>query len=120
LTYALNVAYDEHLAERVRRALARERAVVEKNMFGGLTFVVRGHMCCGVVGNELMLRVGPDLYDEALQRPYTREMDFTGRSLRGMVYVGPKGVRDDASVRAWVADATAYVRTLPARPERQT
>jgi hypothetical protein len=89
-------------------------------MFGGLTFMVRGHMCCGVVGDELMLRVGPDRYDEALERPHAREMDFTGRALKGMVYVGPKGVRDDASVVTWVADAATYVRTLPARPERQT
>jgi hypothetical protein len=114
------VAYDEHLAERVRRAIARERGVVEKQMFGGLTFMVRGHMCCGVVGSELMLRVGPDRYEDALARPHAREMDFTGRSLKGMVYVGAKGVRDDASVRTWVAEAAAYVRTLPARAERQT
>jgi hypothetical protein len=86
-------------------------------MLGGLTFMVHGHMCCGVVGEELMLRVGPDRYDDALDRPHTREMDFTGRSLKGMIYVGPEGLRDDGAVRAWVSEAAAFVRTLPVRPD---
>ena len=87
------MAYDEKLADRVREVLQRRRGVSEKKMFGGLAFLVNGHMACGVQGDDLMVRVGPDAYDAALKKAGTRPMDFTGRPLKGMVYVGPRGHR---------------------------
>ena len=87
------MAYDEKVAERVRVVLGKRRQVVERKMFGGLAFMVNGHMCCGVLKDELMLRVGPDRYETVLKRKHAREMDFTGRALRGMVYVHPDGFR---------------------------
>jgi TfoX/Sxy family transcriptional regulator of competence genes len=75
---------------------------VEKKMFGGLTFMVAGRMACGVVHDELMVRVGPDGHDAALAEPHTRPMDFTGRPMRGMVYVDPAGVASDADLASWL------------------
>lgn len=82
-------------------------------MFGGLAFMVHGHMAAGVLANDLMVRVGPDAYDEALAQPHARPMDFTGRPMRGLVYVGPAGTSDEASLAAWVERGLAFVDTLP-------
>lgn len=107
------MAYDERLAERVREALKRRRGVSEKKMFGGLAFLVNGHMACGVQGDDLMVRVGPDAYDSALKKAGARPMDFTGRPLKGMIYVGPRGHRRAPSLQAWVERGLSYVRSLP-------
>jgi TfoX/Sxy family transcriptional regulator of competence genes len=114
------VAYDEILADRVRDVLAGEPGLSERKMFGGLAFMLDGHMCCGLVGDRLMLRLGADETAKALRLPYVAPMDFTGRPMSGMVYVAADGVRGRA-LRAWVMKATAFVRTLtpkrPATPE---
>ena len=107
------MAIDERLADRVRRALAGRRHLSEKRMFGGLSFLIRGNTCCGIVGHELMVRVGPDRYEAALARKHAREMDFTGRPLRGYVYVGRPGLRSSASLRTWVDQGVDFARSLP-------
>ncbi len=107
------MAYDEKLADRVREVLARRRGVTEKKMFGGLAFMVNGHMTCGVLGEDLMVRVGPDAYEAALKRVGCRPMDFTGRAMKGMVYVSPRGHRRKASLEAWVKMGLSYARSLP-------
>ncbi len=107
------MAYDEGVAERLRDVFGERVGVVEKKMFGGLAFMVSGHMCCGIVGDTLMARVGPEQYDGALARPHAREMDFTGRSMKGFVYVGPEGFETDESLRSWVETCEAFVRSLP-------
>jgi len=107
------VAYDEKLANRVREALARRRGISEKKMFGGLCFLVDGHMACGIIGDQLVVRVGPDAYEEALTKPGAREMDFTGRAMKGMVYVGPRGHGRVPSLKAWVERGLVYARSLP-------
>jgi TfoX/Sxy family transcriptional regulator of competence genes len=112
------MAFDERLAERVRVALAAVPGVTEKHMFGGLCFLVRGNMCCGIVGDTLMVRVGPDAYDDALARPHAREMDFTGRALRGMVYVAPEGVRAKRSLDAWVRRGSDFATSLPPKTKQ--
>ena len=114
------MAYSETLAERVRRLLARQRPVSERRMFGGLAFMVRGHMCCGIQGERLMARVGPERYDKALKWPHARPMDFTGKPIRGFVYVQPAGLKTAAQLRRWVSASVAYVRSAPpkTRPAR--
>lgn len=108
------MAYDEALADRVRDALVAESDVREQKMFGGLAFMVRGHMCVGLLADELMVRVGPDGYDGALRRAGVREMDFTGRPMRGIVMVAPTALRGRA-LRSWVERGLEFVGTLPAR-----
>lgn len=82
-------------------------------MFGGLAFLVDGKMCCGVIGKDLVLRLGEEGTVRALGRAHTREMDFTGRSLKTMVYVAPGGYRRETDLRRWVGRAIEYVRSLP-------
>lgn len=114
------MAYDETLAERIREALAGER-LDEIKMMGGLCFMVGGHMALGIVGDELMVRVGPEGYERALGRVHAREMDFTGRSMKGFVFVAPAGIKTKRSLASWVAPAAAFAKSLPpkrAKPRR--
>ncbi len=112
------MAYDEQLATRIRDVLSHRPEVVEKRMFGGLCFMVNGAMCCGLTATDFMVRVGPDQYEAALTRPHARPMDFTGRPLRGMVYVAPEGLRTKAALAAWVDRALAFVLATPAAAPR--
>ncbi len=109
------MAYDEQLADRIRRAAGDELGVGEKKMFGGLCFLLHGNMAFGVVGDELMVRVGPDAWAEALRQPHAREMDFTGRSMKGFVYVGVDGLAEDADLQAWLDRGVAFAGSLPAK-----
>ena len=106
------MAYDEQLAERVRDVLPDPAAVREQKMFGGLAFMAGGHMFCGIMKDELMLRVGPETAEQALTRRHVRPMDFTGRPMKGMVLVGKDGLRG-AALRRWVDTAMAFARDLP-------
>ncbi len=107
------MAYDEGLAQRIREMLEDRPGASEKRMFGGLCFLIHGNMVAGVVGSELMVRVGAEAYDEALAHPDAREMDFTGRALRGMVYVAEDGIAEDADLRAWLERGLRYAESLP-------
>ena len=109
------MAYDEGLAQRVREILEGQRGIREKKMFGGLAFLLRGNMCCGVVTGDLMVRVGPDAYEDALAQRHAREMDFTGRPLKGMVYVSSGGIEDDEDLDGWVTRGVAFAGSLPAK-----
>jgi TfoX/Sxy family transcriptional regulator of competence genes len=107
------VAFDEGLAERIREQVGDDPAISERKMFGGLCFLVSGNMSFGVLGSEIMVRVGPDAYDESLAQPHAREMDFTGRSMRGMVYVDEHGIAEDDDLRAWLDRGLAFASSLP-------
>lgn len=109
------MVYDEALADRVRSVLDSHPEVVERRMFGGLAFLLRGNLCCGVLGTELMVRVGPEGYDEALRQPHARPMDFTRRPVRGLVYVERSGIADDGDLRRWVDRGARYAGSLPAK-----
>ena len=106
------MAYDEQLAARVRTLLANRTDVSERKMFGGLTFMVSGHMCCGVNRDELIVRLDPDGEDDALAKPHARPMDFTGRPMRGFVTVKPDGL-EGAQLNRWVQEAVARAESLP-------
>jgi TfoX/Sxy family transcriptional regulator of competence genes len=106
------MAYDETLAARVRLALTGERAS-EKRMMGGLCFMVRGNMCAGVTKNQLMVRVGADAYQRALKLKHAAPMEFTGKPLRGFVFVLPEGVTTQRAVDTWIKRGLNFVATLP-------
>lgn len=107
------MAYDEGIAERLREIFAERDDIVEKKLFGGIAFMHRGNMCCGITDDLLMARVGPDAYEESLERPHAREMDFTGKALKGFVYVEPAGFAEDAELCEWVAICEAFSGALP-------
>lgn len=107
------MAYDEALAERIRRALTPRPDMYEKKMFGGLAFMLRGNMCCGVVKDMLMLRLGNEGAAAALSEPHTRPMDFTGKPLKSMVYVDPPGIESDDKLYRWIKRAADFAETLP-------
>lgn len=107
------MAYDEALADRVRETLGPRPDLSERKMFGGLCLMTGGHMFCGILGDELMLRLGPDAAEAALERPHVRPMDFTGRPMKGMVYVEPAGFRDEQALRGWLELALGFAATLP-------
>lgn len=109
------MSYDEGLAQRIRDALEDRSNISEKRMFGGLAFLLGGKMCVGVVGDELMVRVGPDSYEEAVRQPHARAMDFTGRPMKGFVYVGCEGFESDAGLRRWVSRGVDFASSLPTK-----
>lgn len=109
------MAFDEGMAQRLREVFAGLKGVTEKKMFGGIAFMDRGNMCCGVVNDTLMARVGPDAYSEALKKPHARQMDFTGRPLTGFVYVDPPGFAEDEQLRTWVDLCRSFTGSLPAK-----
>jgi len=106
------VAYDERLAARVRALLGNRTDVSERKMFGGLTFMIGGNMCCGVNRNELIVRLDPDREHEALARPHARPMDFTGRPMRGFITVHRDGLKG-VQLNRWIEAAVARADALP-------
>jgi TfoX/Sxy family transcriptional regulator of competence genes len=105
--------YDEKLAQRLSKAFSRRKGAAEKKMFGGIAYMVNGHMCCGIVDDLLMVRIGPDKYEDALEEKHTRAMDFTGRPMKGYVYVEPKGCKSDADLQSWIERGITFVKSLP-------
>ena len=114
------MAYDEKLADRTRELLAHRNEFIEKKMFGGLSFMLGGNMCCGIIKEDLVVRVGPDSYEDALAKPHARPMDFTGRPLKGMVFVGPEGYQTDEGLMYWLDQALTFALSLPPKTSQVT
>ena len=113
------MAYDERLAERIRANLKGRKGLEEKKMFGGLTFMLKGRMCCGITKENLMVRVLPESYDALLQKPHAAVMDFTGRALRGFLYVRPAGYESEKGLKFWLDQAVEFADTPPAKKEKR-
>ena len=116
------MAYDEDLADRVREVMPADAEVTERKMFGGLAFLLRGHMFAGIVGSELMVRIGSEAAQRALELDHVREMDFTGRPMKNMIFVQSAGL-DGPALERWVTAAADHARTLaskqPKHPRRR-
>jgi hypothetical protein len=97
------MAYDEGLAVRLRELLGERRDVFEKGMFGGLAFLIDGKMSVGIMGDDLLVRVGKARHEEALARPHARIMDFTRRPMPGWIIVASEGITEDDALADWVA-----------------
>ena len=108
------MAYDEALADRIRRALAKQPAVTERKMFGGIGFMAHGNMCCGIVKDELMVRVSAEQYDRLLAEPGVRLMDFTGRPMKGFLFVEGQALRG-RGLSTWVQRGVKFAESLPAK-----
>ncbi|MGW1887397.1 TfoX/Sxy family protein [Streptomyces sp. NPDC001970] len=107
------MAFDEGLAERIRDQLGADPEVTEKRMFGGLSFLCHGNMAVGVIGDELIVRVGPDGTEAALARPGARVFDFTSRPMRGWITVAASALAEDAALHAWIDEGHSYALGLP-------
>jgi len=105
--------FNEALAERIRDAFARKKGVGEKTLFGCACFLLGGNVLVGVWKDSLIARVGPDEGEAALREPHLRAFDITGRPMRSWVTVAPEGVEDDDQLKAWIEQASKFVRTLP-------
>lgn len=109
------MAYSEVLADRIREKIFDLKKIEEKKMMGGLCFLLKGKMCFGIVQDDLMVRVIEKRYGEALNSPHAREMDFTGRPLKGFVFVSPEGSKKDRDLKYWLDMGTEFVESLPAK-----
>jgi TfoX/Sxy family transcriptional regulator of competence genes len=109
--------YDKKLAGRVRKILASRRNVLAKEMFGGVCFMIGGHMACGIVEDRLMVRLTQEEAAARLGEPHVKPMDYTGRPLRGFLFVGHDGIRTAAPLRQWVERAAAFAEARPPRKQ---
>jgi TfoX/Sxy family transcriptional regulator of competence genes len=109
------VAYDEALAERIRDLLAPRTDLTERKMFGGIAFMVGGNMAIGVLGDDLIVRLDPADAERALAEPHVRPMDFTGRPMKGMVFVEPAATATDDHLAGWVDAGADFAASLPSK-----
>ena len=112
------MAYDEHITNRVRATLKSQKRVEEKKMMGGLTFMVNGKMCVGVSKDELMVRLDPAVYDAVLKRKGCRPMNFTGKPMKGFVFVSPKGTSNKKDLGFWIDLALNFNKKAKASKKR--
>jgi len=107
--------YDMALAQSIRAHLQGQEHLTEKEMFGGIGFMINGNVACGVIGKEMMVRVGPAGHAQALATPHARPFDMTGRPAKGWIMVGPGGLQSEGDVRSWVERGVSFARSLPAK-----
>ncbi|MCC6738015.1 MAG: TfoX/Sxy family protein [Planctomycetia bacterium] len=112
------MSYDEKLAKRIQKQVGRAKGVTSKAMFGGIAWLLGGNMFAGIVKDELMVRVGPERHAELLREPCARPMDFTGRPMKGYLFVEPGGVKSEKDLGRWLQRATEFVATLPAKKKK--
>jgi TfoX/Sxy family transcriptional regulator of competence genes len=107
------MTYDETLAARVRELLRGRRSVAEKEQFGGIGFMIGGNMAVGVLGKDLLVRVGPEKHEAAMQSKHARPFSLTGRPARGWVLVGPAGLASKTNLAKWAELGVTFAKTLP-------
>src|SRR6266516_2257671 len=108
------MAFDEQLSTRIRNSLGKKKGLLEEKMFDGLSFLLRGNMCVGVQGSEMIVRMDPDQTDDALAQKHTRIFDLSGgRPMKGWILVGPAGIVSDAALARWVETGVKFAESLP-------
>jgi len=114
------MAFNEKLADRIREQLSELKKIEEKKMMGGLTFMVNGKMCVGILQDDLMARIDPEVYEDALEKPGCREMNFTGKPMKGFVFVGPEGTNKKNDLNFWIDLALQYNKKAKASKKKVT
>ena len=109
------MTYDKTLAQRMLVVLDLQPGLVIKNMFGGVAFMLQGNLACGVLKDEMIVRVGPQRHQQALSQPYTRPFDFSGHPMNGWIMVTPEGCKSDDEIQAWVQQGIDFALSLPAK-----
>jgi len=107
------MAYDLKLAQRVRKLIVSSKSLSEREQFGGVAFLLRGNVACGIIGNELLVRVGPERHDEAMKSKHAQPFSLTGRPSKGWILVSQSGLKSPASLKKWVEMGRDFANTLP-------
>jgi hypothetical protein len=107
------MAYDKGLAQRVRELLEEKPGFVEKKMFGGICFLLRGNMACGIINEDFIVRVGSERCEASLKLPHTRKFDITGKPMKGWVMVSSEGYEADEDLFEWTQQGVLYALSLP-------
>ena len=107
------MAYSESLAERIRKRMVKKPGYMERKMFGGVCFLLHGNMACGIINDDVIVRVGKEAYELALALPHTKEFDITGKTMTGWVMVSPAGHGSDEQLEAWLQKGVGFVMKLP-------
>jgi hypothetical protein len=107
------MTFSERTVYQIRRVMKNTPGLSERHMYRGVTFMVKGNMCCGYLDEQLVVRLGPDEYEVALRQPHVHPMDFTGRPLPGFVFVDRKGFSSDRTLKQWIDRGMSFVSTLP-------
>ena len=113
------MAYNEKIANRIREQLAELRKVEEKEMMGGIAFMVNDKMCVGVVKDEMMCRIDPDVYETALEKNGCRPMDFTGKPMKGWVFVSEEGIKSKKDFDYWINLALEFNKKAKASKKKK-
>jgi TfoX/Sxy family transcriptional regulator of competence genes len=109
------MAYDEELTDRIREQLASRSDVTERKMFGGIAFMVAGNLACGVLGEDLIVRLGEEDGEKALAEEGVRPFDFTGKPMKNIVYVSPERTAEDDALSEWVDAGADFAASLPSK-----
>ena len=107
------MVHNEQLANKTRALLSWRKGFSEKKMFGGMSYLINGNMCCGVLKDDLVVRLGPEQYEKGVAMPHARPMDFTGMSIKRFVYVDSNGWSNSATLKKWVQLGLDYASALP-------
>lgn len=107
------MAYNYAIADDIRGRIGAHPGLSEREMFGGIAFMINGNMAVGVSGEELMVRVGKDAHNEAIALPGARTFDMGARPMRGWVAVGPEGFAGEAELNGWIDRGVAFAESLP-------
>ena len=106
------MTFDERLADRIRKTFGKNKNISEKHMFGGLSFMYGKKMFCGVLKDDLVLKMSHEQWEDALKKPNVRPMDFTGKPMKGFVYVNQKGCKSDKDLKKWVELSLNYAKSI--------
>ena len=118
LGIGLSYSIGNALAAKLDEYFEGREDVEVRKMFGGLCYMLSSHMCCGIIGETLIARVGPDSYSDCLAKQHVKEMDFTGKAMKGMVCVSPDGIKQDSELAAWLGFCEKFVKTLPPKKQK--
>jgi TfoX/Sxy family transcriptional regulator of competence genes len=109
------MAFDQELAGRIREHISSRSGLTEKQMFGGIGFLLNGNMCCGVHGQDLIVRLTPEQGEQALKEAHVRPFDLSGRPMAGWVFVSPEVLNVEESLKRWLDLAVQFAESLPAK-----
>ncbi len=112
------MSYDEDLFQRVDEILKKTNGIEPKKMFGGICFMHRGNMLCGIDGKRLMVRVGPEQHDHALRLKHAKVMDITGRPMKGFIFIEQIGFKTKQDLQKWIDLGLNFTYTLPIKKQK--